>query len=409
MKVSDTTTSACQTTTLDALLHLVFPVFARYHSAASIVPVRAKDIFISGNFPKRLASICRVGATIRSRGPHSFVANVIAFNDDGRADLKPVFSLTVEFQAIGETNELTSNISSSKMDWSVEYDEDVAFLSKDWLASRKTTLPSCGDPSPESKHLLLKRATAQYIAQCLDELSLPCPKIKDSHMTYLLDWMQRYAISAEFQDLLSRYPKPEDLDKGAFGVEGEALHRVGERITPIIMCEENPLELLLEDDLLYRVYGDNSTILCYQRLVKYLKILTFKHPSVHVLEIGAGTGGTTLPVPQTLSQSGSNHIKHYDFTDIAPSFFGPAKNLLTEWSDILSFKTLDIEVEPVEQGFQAGSYDSIIAANVLHATGSIENSLSNVRKLPKSGGKLALIETTTLVSYVNLIFGTLPG
>ena len=63
----------------------------------------------------------------------------------------------------------------------------------------------------------------------------------------------------------------------------------------------------------------------------------------------------------------------------------------------------------MDQGFSAGSYDLIIAANVLHATSPIDNSISNVRKLLKPGGKLALIEITTLVPYVNLIFSTLPG
>ena len=409
VKVSDATSNVAQPTTLDALLHLVFPIFARHHSAASIVPVTARDILVSGDFPKQSGSMLKVGATIRSRGPHSFVANVIAFNDDGRSDSKPVFSLIAEFQAIGEVMGPSSNVGFHKMAWNMDYAEDVAFVDKDWLASRKVISPSCGDLSPDSKHLLLKQAAAQYVAKCLDELSLPCPAFKDLHMTYLLDWMQRYAISAEFEDLLNRYPKPESLDKGALGVEGEALSRVGGRITSIIMCEENPLELLLEDDLLYRVYRDDSTVLCCQRLVEYLKIMTFKHSSINVLEIGAGTGGTTLPVLQALSTSGSNLLKHYDFTDIAPSFFGSAQNLLTEWTDIMSFKTLDIEGELVEQGFQADSYDLIIAANVLHATRSIENSLNNVRKLLKPGGKLALIEITTLVPYVNLIFGTLPG
>ena len=144
---------------------------------------------------------------------------------------------------------------------------------------------------------------------------------KGSHLTYLLDWMQRYATSEDFRNLLSKYFKSVDLEKEALGVEGEALRRVGEGITSIFRYEESPLELLLEDDLLYRIYRDDSTILCCQRLVEYLRTLTFKHASINVLEIGAGTGGTTLPVLQALSESDSKPLGHYDFTDIAPSFF----------------------------------------------------------------------------------------
>ena len=140
-----------------------------------------------------------------------------------------------------------------------------------------------------------------------------------------------------------------------------------------------------------------------------MKLLTFKHPYLTVLEIGAGTGGATFPILQALSQSDSTRLKRYDFTDIAPSFFEPAQKLLSQWSDVMSFKKLDIEKEPVAQGFEVGSYDLIIAVNVLHATYPMDNTISNVRRLLKPGGKLALIEITALVPYVNLVFGTLPG
>ena len=409
VKVSNMISTTVNPATLDALFHLVFPVFARHHSAASIVPIAAKDMVLSNNFPNSVGSTLRVVATVYPRSSQTFEASIVAFHSHGSSNPSPVLSLTAEFQAIGDIHERSTGTTTEKMAWSLDYAQDVDFLAENWLVSHQVNPPSNGGLLPAAKHRLLLQATAQYIANCLGELSTTPPEPSEPHLKHLLSWMQRYASLDEFQDLLSSDPKPNDLDRDTLGVEGEALSRIGNKISSIIKGKENPLELLLENDLLYRVYGDDSSLLCCQRLVEYMKLLTFKHPYLTVLEIGAGTGGATLPILQALSQVDSTRLKRYDFTDIATSFFEPAKKLLKQWSDVMSFKKLDIEKEPMAQGFEAGSYDLVIAVNVLHATYSMENTLSNVRKLLKPGGKLALIEITALVPYVNLVFGTLPG
>lgn len=58
------------------------------------------------------------------------------------------------------------------------------------------------------------------------------------------------------------------------------------------------------------------------------------------------------------------------------------------------YKTLNIEEDIIAQGFTPGSYDIIVASNVLHATQSIEKSLKNTRRLLKPGGYLVLLEIT---------------
>ena len=112
---------------------------------------------------------------------------------------------------------------------------------------------------------------------------------------------------------------------------------------------------------------------------------------------------------QTLTQDRRSFFAEYDFTDISPGFFEPAKSLLEEWFAKLVFKTLDIEQDPSSQGFAEESIDLVIAANVLHATKNIKDTIRNTRRLLKPGGRLALIETTRLRPAWNLVFGTLPG
>ena len=53
--------------------------------------------------------------------------------------------------------------------------------------------------------------------------------------------------------------------------------------------------------------------------------------------------------------------------------------------------------------------DSIIAANVIHATTRLTTTLTNVRKLLKPGGVFGLVELTRLTPFYNLTFGPLSG
>ncbi len=75
----------------------------------------------------------------------------------------------------------------------------------------------------------------------------------------------------------------------------------------------------------------------------------------------------------------------------------------------MDFKKLDIEVNPLEQGFTNGTYDLIVAASCLHATKNLNTTMSHVRQLLKPGGTLLLIEATADRLEGQLIFGTLPG
>lgn len=74
------------------------------------------------------------------------------------------------------------------------------------------------------------------------------------------------------------------------------------------------------------------------------------------------------------------------------------------------FKTLDLEKDLSSQGYTPGSYDLVVASNVLHATRELDKSLRTAHSLLKPGGFLLICEITTLdVLHVRLPFSCLPG
>src|SRR5262249_40957082 len=70
---------------------------------------------------------------------------------------------------------------------------------------------------------------------------------------------------------------------------------------------------------------------------------------------------------------------------------------------------LDIERDPPSQGFNAGQYDIVIAANVLHATCDLQDAIRHVRTLLAPVGLLLLLEGVTSERWVDLTFGLTEG
>ncbi|HEY0946762.1 MAG TPA: SDR family NAD(P)-dependent oxidoreductase [Opitutaceae bacterium] len=129
--------------------------------------------------------------------------------------------------------------------------------------------------------------------------------------------------------------------------------------------------------------------------------------SVKILEIGAGTGGTTALVLPALSEFESRI--HYCYSDVSAAFLRHGRRAFAAAHGFMEFKRLDIE-QPVEgQGFDAGGWDLVIATNVLHATGDIDVTLGHVRELLRPGGWLLLNELTLPRSFLTLTFGLLDG
>ncbi|GCB52025.1 SDR family NAD(P)-dependent oxidoreductase [Streptomyces sp. NL15-2K] len=126
-----------------------------------------------------------------------------------------------------------------------------------------------------------------------------------------------------------------------------------------------------------------------------------------VLEIGAGTGGTSRPVLQALAPYGSR--LSYDYTDLATGLVRRAQQRLGAEHPFVRFRALDVSTDPQAQGFPAGGWDVVLAANVLHATPDLRQTLANCRRLLRPGGVLVLNEATRVLDSVNVVFGLTDG
>lgn len=201
------------------------------------------------------------------------------------------------------------------------------------------------------------------------------------------------------------------------------LRAVGPHMGSCLKGQEDALQILFGDrsnkswlDKLYRDWPmlvtatqllGNFLSQCFKDSLQQSKSVTSKEP-FRILEIGAGTGGTTRYIVDHL-------VKHcipfeYYFTDISGSLLQKAKITFKDVGS-MKFELLNIEVDPPHE--YIGAFHAIISTNCIHATRNLPRSLANLHKMLREDGVVALIEMTPSVAnslYVmDIIFGLLEG
>ena len=267
-----------------------------------------------------------------------------------------------------------------------------------------------------------------FMSMALRTLSMEGVRIRKPHLQKYIEWM-KFRCRQLSQETKNRcLPVLKELQHNTqarkhlwsqveTNPEGRLCVIVGKRLVEMLQDRADPFEVLFKDQLLQNFYAGPAMSINYRKMVAYVDLLAHKNPRMSILEIGAGTGGATSPILYALSGSTEDgghqsdfRYQHYTYTDISPSFFGAAQERFREHSEKMSFRTLDISMDPLQQGFKSSQYDLIVASAVLHATEDIDETLSNTRQLLRPGGKLLLQEPTSLKCVrIPFIFGLLPS
>ncbi|KAJ6145233.1 hypothetical protein N7470_009128 [Penicillium chermesinum] len=287
------------------------------------------------------------------------------------------------------------NDSESDTDELADFYRDLAFLHYSYL---KQVIND--DMTPQQPHL------QQYLQWAKEQVQ----RVESGRTPH---WGDDWKMLA--QDLGGRQVIENKLLET--NAQGKAHVEVARHLDQILADRLDPLEFLFTSPLLDNLYAELSDhrMACFKQLDRYLKLFAHKTPNARYLEIGAGTGGTTAAILSSLQGDeagvGSAGTLYQDFTysDISEAFFDAAKSRFGRYPNML-FRQLDISKNVAHQGFIEGSYDVIVAANVLHATEDLRATLETVQTLLRPGGKLILFEITAPeLGRSGFIMGLLPG
>ena len=204
----------------------------------------------------------------------------------------------------------------------------------------------------------------------------------------------------------------------AIRTEVELTRRCGSRLADVLRGQIDPLQLLFPEGSLAAtesIYGDTPSAQAYNTLVaEAVRTLTTQtphqttHRPLRILEIGAGSGATTAAVRKVLETAATE----YWFTDVSPLFLSRARERFgDETTDgvQMHYSLLDIARDPLAQGLVANSFDVIIAANVVHATADLRQTLAHAQQLLAPDGSLILLEGAAPRLWVDVTFGLTEG
>ncbi|WP_405432807.1 amino acid adenylation domain-containing protein [Micromonospora sp. NBC_00617] len=110
---------------------------------------------------------------------------------------------------------------------------------------------------------------------------------------------------------------------------------------------------------------------------------------VRIVEVGAGSGGTTAAVLDALDGLDVDYL----YTDLSAFFLGAGRQRFADRPG-LRFAQLDLDADLAGQGMAPNSADIVIAGDVLHATRDVPATLARLRGLLAPGGHLVLLEMT---------------
>jgi acyl transferase domain-containing protein len=207
-----------------------------------------------------------------------------------------------------------------------------------------------------------------------------------------------------WQSLRSRHPRIE--------VELDLLRRCGSALARVLQGQCDPVSELLFPG------GDGSLVAALYRLTPAAQVVNQvlreglltalkrlpPRCGIRILEIGAGTGGTTASLLPHMAEARTEYI----FTDISAAFASQAEATFAQ-CNFVRYQTLDIEKDPLAQGLTLHGYDIVVASNVLHATEDLATALQHTRRLLAPGGMVFLLEGTAPQRWVDLVFGMTNG
>lgn len=185
-----------------------------------------------------------------------------------------------------------------------------------------------------------------------------------------------------------------------------------------ILCSEiPPTDIMFPNSSLELVEGiyKNNIIADYYNNISadvvetYVELCKNINPGrkIKIFEVGAGTGGASAAVLKRL-QKFTGFIDEYYYTDKSRAFLAHGKESFGAANPYLSYKIFDVEQSFLDQKL-IGKFDLVLAANVIHATKDIRNTLTVVKSLLCKNGILLMNEISDKTAFTHFTFGLLDG
>lgn len=358
-------------TTIDACLQL--SIIAAHHGK----PENLKKVFLPVAIPKLTIwpqnSSGDLPLTACGRGHHRGLRSVQTFIDLSSPINRSILQAEISFSSLetASGDEATSKSPQpyTRLVWKPDFDRMTNSEANNLFRGTQDDISTSRRffSALEEVTRLAIRSSAERLPGDLQADQLP------GHMRKFLAWLstEGQTLSAsEGHDGLTGKSLIDKIDSIVRDVEhtvpeAAMVAQLNSRMPEILSGTVGTLDVMVEGNLMSKIYEDGfGQVGAYAKLSSIMELVAHKDPRLRILELGAGTGGATKPMLQALEGDTSlPKFEKYDFTDVSKAFLGVAQEKFLGYRN-LHFGILDIENDPISQGFEEESYDIVFASNV---------------------------------------------
>lgn len=369
-------------TALDGVIQLAIVAFSKGGSVPfpTMVPTNVRSMWVSNSLVDRPSEAkLEVLAKTTFQGYREADFWIAAFNGkDAQIVIDGWRQMAVSNLELTQKNE----DGSRRLCYNLVWQPDITMLSPNQTKKHCEVEARKVQEPPKVSMNELELATFYFISSTIEILGHCEHNSFPATYSKYIEWMKRSSkqfksdrgmlVSGDQMHADAVKSREMDFKKMArSSAHGALVVAVGENLIQILRGAVDPLDLLFGGSLARSFYYGDTLAGSYAVIVAYMDLMAHKNPSLKILEIGAGTGAATTPILQALwcrsdtkEMSTIPRFTQYDFTDLSPNFFDEARQAYKEYGESVSYRTLDIEEDPLEQGFKAQHYDVVICSLV---------------------------------------------
>ncbi|GKZ24448.1 type I Iterative Polyketide synthase (PKS) [Aspergillus brasiliensis] len=394
-----------------------------------LVSTRVREAWISGAGASA-DQIDTLHAVARSqfKGLRGTDTSVYAIDSSGKLRL---WISGMETTSMSSNNALVGEAQRRELCFSIDWKPDLSLMNREQLqdychrCSSQKGINGAGvettngyDYEKETDNLLAQytRRTVEKSADYQARVNFP------AHLQRYVEWLERKLATTAYDSL----PDQPDIQT----LEDRVLKRSS--AGHLYVTFGRLLDLILEgaveaDPILDGEQGTpkhaavkHRQLLCNQilkedtALHRYIDALAHKTPQMRILEVNASNGSLAPQLIGALTHHGvdgteTHRFSHYTYTDSSDACLQEVPESLAALGRKVTYRVLDIDQDPVAQGFELASYDVVVSAWVSGHVRGLASFVNNARKLLKPGGTLLILDMVRGDALRSgFVFGTLP-
>lgn len=340
------------------------------------VPTGASSLFISSSIDRTYGATLDGLVESSVSGVREMMASVLVRDRKAPDSLPAIIIEDFKFTGLGSTQQAPETVASKLYSVPV-WKPDLDLVDGKMLRSLSRNVDSGGIARFCS---MADNLVNQMCQSAIPKLESSLNSTLPAHLLKYAEWMRKRSAAQETglttppesvktDETASSSSEMPDIDRfiEEYPVDGKLTLHVYQSLEAIFAQEITPIATLRQENMLDKAYQEVYGLQINVELMKtWFALKAHKQPTLRVVEIGAGTASSTLPMLQALSPNGTDSplFSSWTFTDISAGWFDNAQTVLGNWAARVEYKVLDIDRDPLEQGFEADSYDVVLAVNV---------------------------------------------